>query len=60
MYVCVDNTRAFASVVIRRSYGGGIMSSRLCVGKTEPPLSQSDFSKICEKGCDIIGDSSVF
>jgi len=34
--------RAFASVVIRRSYGGGIMSSRSCGGKTELWSSQSE------------------
>lgn len=44
-YMRVGNVRASASVVIRRSYGGGIMSSRFCVGKTEAS-SQSDFSKI--------------
>lgn len=39
-YMRVGNARTSASVVIRRSYGGGIMSSHFCVGKTEPPLNR--------------------
>lgn len=47
--VCGQYARASASVVIRRSYGGSIMSSYSCVGKTELWSSRSRSRKYIRK-----------